>query len=298
MSQAFYNDRMANYVSDDGICLRVRDFSETSQIVGVFTRGHGLVPLIAKGIKRENKKGVVSGPLDLLTAGEVVYVPAKVMRGGAAASGAAIGGDLGTLAAWELVDHRTGLRKDLAALNAAMVCAEVTTLLVQPYDPHEGLFGELEAALGMLAGEGGKGERARTVVAYAKAALVAAGYGPQLESCLRCGKALVSDRRVRFVAEAGGFVCGEECGGEVVRGRGIAVAGRLVVALSRLPAPTGLGALGGRPADVEALGAALELLLGQVEAVTDRPVKTRYLLGSIFRERAGAAGAGPGLSPP
>ncbi|HVX83642.1 MAG TPA: DNA repair protein RecO C-terminal domain-containing protein [Phycisphaerae bacterium] len=284
---------MANYVSDDGICLRVRDFSETSQIVGVFTRDHGLVPLIAKGIKRENKKGVVSGPLDLLTAGDVVYVPAKAMRGGSGPSGPAVGGELGTLAAWELVDHRTGLRKNLTALNAAMVCAEVTTLLVQPYDPHPELFEELEAALAMLAGVGGKGQRARTVVAYVKAALVAAGYGPQLESCLRCGKALVSDRRVRFMAGSGGFVCGDECGGDVVRGRGIEVAGRIVVALARLPAPAGLGEWGGRPADVEALGAALELLLGQVEAVTDRGVKTRYLLKSIFGERAVVpAGAG------
>ena len=66
---------MANYVTDDGICLRVTDFSETSQIVGMFTRGHGLVPLIAKGAKRASKKNVMSGPLDLLTGGEVVYVP-------------------------------------------------------------------------------------------------------------------------------------------------------------------------------------------------------------------------------
>ncbi len=69
---------MATYVTDDGICLRVVDFSETSQIVGMFTRGHGLVPLIAKGAKRASKKNVMSGPLDLLTSGEVVFVPARV----------------------------------------------------------------------------------------------------------------------------------------------------------------------------------------------------------------------------
>ena len=39
---------MATYITDDAICLRVTDFSETSQIVGMFTRRHGLVPLIAK----------------------------------------------------------------------------------------------------------------------------------------------------------------------------------------------------------------------------------------------------------
>ena len=89
-------------MTDEGICLRVTDFSETSQIVGMFTRGHGVVPLIAKGSKRTSKKNVMSGPLDLLTGGEVVFVPERggVVRGGAV--------QLGTLAAWELSDHRKG----------------------------------------------------------------------------------------------------------------------------------------------------------------------------------------------
>src|SRR5512135_567641 len=128
---------MATYVTDDGICLRVTDFSETSQIVGMLTRAHGLVPLIAKGSKRTSKKNVMSGPLDLLTGGEVVYVAAR--EGAGDGTGAA----LATLAAWELLDHRVGLRGNLRALNAAMMCAEVTTLLLQPFDPHEGLFDEL-----------------------------------------------------------------------------------------------------------------------------------------------------------
>src|SRR3954454_4295731 len=101
---------MATYVTDEGICLRVTDFSETSQIVAMFTRHHGLVPLIAKGAKRASKKSVMSGPLDLLTAGQVVFVPA---RDGATGSGG--GAQLGILAAWELADHRGTLRAQLAS---------------------------------------------------------------------------------------------------------------------------------------------------------------------------------------
>src|SRR4051794_36986494 len=188
---------MATYLTDDGICLRVTDFSETSQIVGMLTRAHGLVPLIAKGAKRPSKKNVMSGPLDLLTAGEVVFVPAR--EGG---EGRTV--QLGTLAAWELADHRKELRKNLAGLNAAMVCAEVTTLLLQPLDPHPELFAELEAALGLLGEEGGlcggpeKGSGCgRVLVSYLKAALVSAGYWPQLEACLSCGKG-VGDMPMRF----------------------------------------------------------------------------------------------------
>src|SRR4029079_6690100 len=97
---------MATYITDQAICLRVTDFSETSQIVGMFTREHGLVPLIAKGSKRTSKKSTMSGPLDLLTSGEVVFVPAKEQRG-APANG--YGAQLGTLAAWELADHQNAL---------------------------------------------------------------------------------------------------------------------------------------------------------------------------------------------
>jgi len=141
---------MATYFTDDGICLRVTDFSETSQIVGMFTRRHGLVPLIAKGAKRASKKNVMSGPLDLLTSGEVVFVPPRTR-----AAAVARGGAIGDAAAWELADHRRALRGNLAGLNAAMMCAEITTHLVHPLDPHEELFGELEAALALLGAETG-----------------------------------------------------------------------------------------------------------------------------------------------
>ncbi len=267
---------MATYLNDDAICLRVHDFSETSQVVGLFTRAHGMVSLIAKGVKRESKKGVVSGPLDLLTSGEVVFVPSR---------GAA---ELGTLAAWELADHRAGLRKNLAGLNAAMLCAEVTGMLVQAQDPHAELYGELEATLGLLAGP----QRARATLAYVKAALVGAGYAPQLGGCLTCGRGL-SDGPVRFSARAGGFVCGTcvlEGGGTVIQ-----VAGRIVAALARLELPSVLAARPPEKAgDAAAQALAMGLLLAQVEAVTDRGVKTRYLLGSIFGQGRGQGMKGQG----
>src|SRR3954470_17802032 len=98
---------MATYLTDEGICLRVTDFSETSQIVGMFTRHHGLVPLIAKGAKRASKRNVMSGPIDLLTSGELVFVPAKDNPGEHGRGKP--GPPLGTLAGWNLADHRPSL---------------------------------------------------------------------------------------------------------------------------------------------------------------------------------------------
>src|SRR6185369_6714054 len=103
---------------------------------------------------RQSKKNTMSGPLDLLTSGQVVFVPSK----------GPTGAELSTLAAWELVNHRTALRSNLAALNAAYVATELTTQLLHPNDPHPEVFEELEATLELLV----TSQRPRGLVAYAK----------------------------------------------------------------------------------------------------------------------------------
>jgi DNA repair protein RecO (recombination protein O) len=268
---------MANYLTDRAICLRVTDFSETSQIVGLFTREHGLVPMIAKGSKRQNKKTSSSGPLDLLTSGEVVFIPAR-----------GAGPELATLASWELLHHHAALRRDLPALNAAMLCAEVTVLLVHPHDPHSDLFDQLEATLELLA----TAQRTRALVAYVKSAIDAAGYAPQLETCLVCGKSLDSDMPLRFHPRAGGLTCASPSGGRNCHLPGgaalsMAISGRIVAALRRLPTPLSLLAQAPRrPADAAALALAMEMQLLQVQSLTDKPIRTRYLLSTVFGAQA------------
>jgi DNA repair protein RecO (recombination protein O) len=257
---------MPAYLTDDAVCLRVTDFSETSQIAALFTRTHGIVPLIAKGAKRQSKKGnsgTVSGPLDLLARGELVFLPAK---------GAA---ELGTLVAWELSDPRNPLRTSLPAFNGAMILTEITTMLLHPHDPHVELYEEFNAALALLA----TAQRPRAIVAYAKAALVAAGYSPQLAACMGCGETVTLDAVLRYSPRAGGVVCGK-CPSE---GPTVATSGRIAVALDRLPLPRAILANPPeRAAERAALGQAAELLLAHAEAVCDRRIKTRVLLGTVF----------------
>jgi DNA repair protein RecO (recombination protein O) len=205
----------------------------------------------------------VSGPLDLLSRGEVVFIPAK---------GAA---ELGTLSAWELTDPRNALRGNLAAFSAAMIVAELTTVLLHTHDPHRELYEEFNATLALLAGP----QRARAMVAYAKAALGAAGYAPQLDACVACGEAIVSDGALRYSARAGGALCGKCLSG----GSTVATSGRIVVALARLPVPSAiLASPPERAADPQALRSAWELLLGHVEMVVEKGLRTRSLTNSAF----------------
>ena len=98
------------------------------------------------------------------------------------------------------------------------------------------------------------------LVSYVKAALMSAGYWPQLEGCMACGK-VVGDVGMRFSVRGGGVFCGG-CHGENM-GVTMSVPGKVVVGLSRLALPRGLKAhRPERAADVVALGVGVEMLAG------------------------------------
>ena len=222
----------------------------------------------------------MSGPIDLLTSGEIVFVPAKEQRGAGGISGGGHGAQLSTLAAWELADHRQALRSNLAGLNAGMLCAEIATHLLQPLDPHEDLFDQLAAVLTLL-GDGN--QRPRALLAYMKAALLSAGYWPQFGACLRCGKP-IGDAPMRFSSRAGGVVCGTAGTCHVENeGMTIMVPGRIVVALDRLDLPATLQSKPPeRAGDTTALLLAAQVLLTHIETITDKPLRTGGLLKGIF----------------
>ena len=61
-------------IKDQAICLRLLDWSETSQIVQLLTREHGKVSGLAKGSKRFAPSSIArfSGGIELMTGGELL----------------------------------------------------------------------------------------------------------------------------------------------------------------------------------------------------------------------------------
>ncbi|MBL8879046.1 MAG: DNA repair protein RecO [Phycisphaerales bacterium] len=177
-------------ITDRAIVLRLSDYSETSQIATIFTRAHGLVRLIAKGVKRSTSKRVNVG-LDLLEGGEIAFVPSK-----AAAM-------LGVLTEWRQLTTFSGLRTALSRLYAGLYAAELTSLLNEEYDPHAELFEELEELLRDLDAQ----QPVEPALASFQLALLGAiGYAPMLEHCIICGHTPRSEP-VYFSARAGGVLC-------------------------------------------------------------------------------------------
>src|SRR3954468_5679911 len=125
---------------DRCLCLRKVEYSETSQIVTLFGRGHGLMRLIAKGAHRRTKAGAskFDGGLDLLDLGDAVF-SLRLEK------------DLATLTEWSLRDGHLELRGDLRALYLGQYAAEVVGHLIEEHDPHAQLFDRFAQTLTALA---------------------------------------------------------------------------------------------------------------------------------------------------
>ena len=180
-------------VRDRCICLRKVEYSETSQIVALLAREHGIIRLIAKGAHRRTKAGAskFDGGVDLLDLGDAVFSHAPER-------------DLCQLIEWHLVDGHLELRKSLRGMYLGLYAAELIGTLIEEHDPHPNLFDLFQQTLAELATP--RVEEA--FVAFELDLLRETGYLPELGVCVQCGL-LTSDRgdRVFFTPARGGVVC-------------------------------------------------------------------------------------------
>jgi len=177
--------------TDRAIVLRLVEYSETSQIVSLFTAEHGLLRLIARGSRRSSRTRFAAG-LDLLESGDVSFLPA---RGDA---------QLGTLTEWVQTDTFGGLRRETLRLYAALYAVELLVALTEEADPHPGLFDTLLRTLGALAGAG---PVAPQLPRFQAALLKAIGYTPNFDACVGCRRPVPRSGPIYFSAGAGGLLC-------------------------------------------------------------------------------------------
>ena len=110
---------------DLAICIRATDFSETSQILTLFTRQAGKISAIAKGSKRP--KSAFDGPIEIFSHGKIVFSDSTREK-------------LATLTEFEQQPGFTNLASNLFALNCCFFATELVNNLTDDYDPHPELF--------------------------------------------------------------------------------------------------------------------------------------------------------------
>jgi DNA repair protein RecO (recombination protein O) len=179
-------------VADRCICLRKVEYSETSQILTLFGREHGLVRVIAKGAHRATKAGAskFGGGIDLLDVADAVFSHAAHK-------------DLVPLTEWKLVEGHRELRRSLRAIYLGTYAAELVAALLEEHDPHPALFGRLEHTLAELATP----RIEQSFVSFQLDLLREAGLLPELSACINCGQPAAETGRTFFTPQHGGVVC-------------------------------------------------------------------------------------------
>lgn len=179
--------------TDDAICIRCWDWSETSQTAVFFTRRLGLVRCVAKGSKRENAR--FSGGIDAMTRGELIVSTTKIERNPPS---------LATLASWDLQEVFPVVRNHLGAFYAGHVMLDIIQHAIPDADPHPVLFDTLVLCLRMLSDDTATCDRAVLLLAWA--ALMETGHAPELDRDVRTGVVLEpGERTYAFVPRMGGL---------------------------------------------------------------------------------------------
>jgi DNA repair protein RecO (recombination protein O) len=175
--------------NDAAVVLGRLDYSETSQILVLFTREHGKVRAIAKGAKRSTKTRFSPG-IDLLDIGTVIFSVRHERAEG-----------LATLTDWKQAQSLSGLRERLDRINAAQYAAEITARLTEDWDPHSELFDELIDTMKVLADSSAV---LKLAVRYQLALLDNIGSLPRFDACVVCDR---ETDLTHFSSFEGGLIC-------------------------------------------------------------------------------------------
>ncbi len=175
--------------SSEGIVLKTHALGDTSRIVVIYTREHGLLKLVAKGARKTPSRfGYALEPLS--RSRFVFYLkPDRELH---------LLSQADTLAP-------TGSRiTELTRLAHAQAALELIDRLVWGAEPHAELYDLLAATLEAVAAAPEAALPAITI-AYELQVASLLGYRPRLDACAGCGGAL-SPRRL-FSPARGGLLC-------------------------------------------------------------------------------------------
>lgn len=108
-----------------GIVIKCKDYSETSQLVWLFTRDFGKIKIIAKGSRTSIKK--FKGKLDLFNLCEIVFY--KSARS-----------ELHTVSECEVIEPFSKIRQDLHRLAVASYISELLEVSAALEDPSKEIY--------------------------------------------------------------------------------------------------------------------------------------------------------------
>ena len=238
---------------DQAICIRLSDWSETSQVVTLVTQTHGKIRGLAKGSRRLSPSSVAkfSGGFELLTAGQIVATTKP-------------SSDLATFTEWDLQQPHVHLRRDLNAQYMGLYAADLSNAILADHDAHQRSHDALLALLPALAPIE---TRQAALLEFQWLLLVDAGYQLELNKDVKSKTALSAATSYLFDPHTGGFTTqgGHERSDHP---QGPWKVRATTVQILRTVAQ------GQTPSDVQAIVRANKLLCVYVRAILDRELPT------------------------
>ncbi len=177
-------------ISTPAIILSAMRYGETSRIVRLATRDHGVQSAIARGASRPRSR--FGAGLQVLSTGQAHLLLSERH-------------DLHTLTAFDLITLPVRLTRDVGRYATATAAAEVV-LRVAPAEPHPEAYHVLLESLAVL--ELVESVALQAVSLRALWRLVAAlGFAPALDVCARDGRPVTASGEVAFSPPDGGALC-------------------------------------------------------------------------------------------
>jgi DNA repair protein RecO (recombination protein O) len=233
---------MPGIYKDEGVVLKTTKLGEADRIITLFTRSHGKVRAVAKGIRKTKSR--FGARLEPYT-----RVQLMIYRGR----------DLDTVTSADIITPFDGIRTDYERLTAAAALVEMVEKVTPDRERAFSTYALLLAGLQALA-EG----RGQTVVpAFLVKLLSISGYHPELSTCAGCSRTVELGG---FSAALGGAVC-QQCWRD--DREAVALTGEHLALLARL-----LATDFGEPGERDAVVAITQALKGYAEYHLERPLRS------------------------
>lgn len=121
-------------ITDEGLVIKRSNIGEADRLITLFTKNHGKVTVIARGVRKLSSKR--AGGLELFN-----LIKAQMVKGR---------GELNTLAEIQILNTFKSWRKQLGRVTLAYQMCEVVDKLTADYQPHPQVFNILVTALSQI----------------------------------------------------------------------------------------------------------------------------------------------------
>jgi DNA repair protein RecO (recombination protein O) len=174
-----------------GIVLTLLPFRESSCIMHLYTREHGLVQGIAKGIRRQGKEHLVIERGFLIET--MAYIHANR--------------NLHTLGSISVTEFFSGIRDDLSKTAIRDALCELCSATIHAGEQNHQLFEYLTSFLHELDSQPAQACFPWMLWRFYFHFSQLLGFGLNIETCLNCGKSLADTKGGILKSDLGGLIC-------------------------------------------------------------------------------------------